>query len=136
MRRTPSVNARNMLELIMTKSFARPENETRKLASGAKVSTRGQQLPMPFQLQEVEMWGILAPDILPTIMQAVAIPHLRLQILITSLAIWTWIGTEIMGVRDVHENTVLAKRVVTDPVVGELMPIIPMDRHLGPTTAV
>lgn len=82
------------------------------------------------------MWGILAPDILPTIMQAVAIPHLRLQILITSLAIWTWIGTEIMGVRDVHENTVLAKRVVTDPVVGELMPIIPMDRHLGPTAAV
>lgn len=87
----------------MIKSFARPEKETPKLASGAKVLMLGlgliNHLTLPSQLKEVDMLDLPIP------------PHPRVQILIVNSATWIW---------DDHGNTAT---VAVDPI-----PIIHMDR--------
>jgi hypothetical protein len=123
-----------MLELITIKSFARLGSEMRKLASGAKASTLGQRRGhMPFQLR------VVALDIpLAHMRVEVAIPPPQggILTLIVNLASWIWVETENMGGWDVHENIVVAKLAVKDPAAADLMPIIPMERQPGRTTAV
>jgi hypothetical protein len=134
MRRMPSANVRNRLELITIKSFARPGNETPKLASGARASMPGQHKGL--------MREILALDILLARMQVEAIPPPRLggiPTLIVNLAIWTWIVIKTIPGWDVHKNTAPVKPVETDPgvlVAADLMSIVHMGRQPGHTTAV
>jgi hypothetical protein len=132
-RRTPSVNARNMLELIMIKSFARLGNGMRKPASGAKASTLGQRRGhMPFQLRAVALDIPLAHM---RVEVAIPLPRGGILTLIVNLASWIWVEIENMG-GDVHENIVVAKLAVKDPAVADLMPITPMERQPGRTTVV
>jgi hypothetical protein len=113
MKRMLSVNARNRLELIMIKSFARPGNETPKLASGARAS-------MP-ELHQGLIRDILPLGILLASIQVEVIPPPQLEgipTLIANLAIWIWI---------VNPGVLL---------VAVLMPMVHMVHQPGHTTAV